>query len=227
MRSCAPTTTTRVRTGRATGPSDLKRGQPLRWPRCLPITSWILADGMAETVAKHMPSAKEIAANSWLPDAELRVYSEEFARTGFQGGLNWYRSGSIGAAEQQLFAGRTIDQPSIFISGASDWGSYQSPGALERMQDTACTDMRGVHTWLTVRWALGAAGAARANRSFVDRLPRRVVAWFHSRERRNFQLPTTTSNDCRAAALRSLIRPTNRYSRTATKRRQDLGWREL
>ena len=104
-----------------------------------------LADGMAETVAKHIPSREEIAANSWLPDAELRVYSEEFARTGFQGGLNWYRSGDIGAAEQQLFAGRTIDQPSIFISGASDWGSYQSPGALERMQNTACTDMRGVH----------------------------------------------------------------------------------
>jgi pimeloyl-ACP methyl ester carboxylesterase len=47
--------------------------------------------------------------------------------------------------EQQLFAGRTIDQPSIFISGASDWGSYQSPGALERMQNRACTDMRSVH----------------------------------------------------------------------------------
>ena len=104
-----------------------------------------LAEGMAETVAKHMPSREEIAANRWLPDAELRVYSDEFARTGFHGGLNWYRSGDIGAAEQQLFAGRTIDQPSIFISGASDWGSYQSPGALERMQNTACTDMRGVH----------------------------------------------------------------------------------
>ena len=85
------------------------------------------------------------AANGWLPDDELRVYSEEFGRTGFQGGLNWYRSGGIGAPEQELFAGRTIDQPSIFISGASDWGSYQSPGALERMQGSACTDMRGVH----------------------------------------------------------------------------------
>jgi pimeloyl-ACP methyl ester carboxylesterase len=104
-----------------------------------------LEDGMAETVTKHMPSPNEIAANTWLPDEELRVYSEEFARTGFQGGLNWYRSGSIGAAEQQLFARRTIDQPSIFISGASDWGSYQSPGALERMQNKACTDMRSVH----------------------------------------------------------------------------------
>ena len=104
-----------------------------------------LADGMAETVAKHMPSAAEIAANTWLPDSELRVYAEEYGRTGFQGGLNHYRSGGIGAPEQQLFAGRTIDQPSIFIAGTSDWGSYQSPGALERMQNSACTDMRAVH----------------------------------------------------------------------------------
>ena len=31
------------------------------------------------------------AANQWLPDAELRVYSGEFGRTGFQGALQWYR----------------------------------------------------------------------------------------------------------------------------------------
>jgi len=104
-----------------------------------------LADGMAETVAKNMPSATQIAANTWLPDNELQVYVEEYGRTGFQGGLNHYRSGGIGAPEQQLFAGRTIDQPSLFIAGASDWGSYQNPGALERMQNAACTDMRAVH----------------------------------------------------------------------------------
>jgi pimeloyl-ACP methyl ester carboxylesterase len=104
-----------------------------------------LADGMAETVAKNMPDAAQIAANTWLPDNELQVYVEEYGRTGFQGGLNHYRSGGIGAPEQQLFAGRTIDQPSLFIAGASDWGSYQSPGALERMQNEACTDMRAVH----------------------------------------------------------------------------------
>ena len=104
-----------------------------------------LADGMADTVAKNMPTAAQIAANTWLPDNELQVYVEEYGRTGFQGGLNHYRSGGLGAQEQQLFAGRTIDQPSLFIAGASDWGSYQSPGALERMQNEACTDMRAVH----------------------------------------------------------------------------------
>lgn len=103
------------------------------------------ADGMAETVAKHMPSADAVAANAWLPDEELALYAAEYERTGFQGGLNHYRSGAIGLEEQQLFAGRTIDQPSTFISGVSDWGVYQSPGALERMRDEVCTDFRGVH----------------------------------------------------------------------------------
>ncbi|MEW6323743.1 MAG: alpha/beta hydrolase, partial [Acidobacteriota bacterium] len=102
---------------------------------------------MAETVAPEMPTPEEIAACRWLPDDELRVYSEEFGRTGFQGGLQSYRVGSSGrfAAETQTFAGRTIDQPSLFISGKSDWGVYQNPGAVERMQQTACTRMMGVH----------------------------------------------------------------------------------
>src|SRR5258708_2217276 len=48
--------------------------------------------GMAETVAPHMPSEAAIAACRWLPDPELAVYAGEFARTGFQGGLQWYRA---------------------------------------------------------------------------------------------------------------------------------------
>ena len=106
-----------------------------------------LDKGMAETVAAEMPSATEIAACDWLPDDELRVYSGEYSRTGFQGGLQAYRSGTSGRSrtETLTFAGRTIDIPSMFISGKSDWGVYQSPGALERMQTSACTDMRGVH----------------------------------------------------------------------------------
>ncbi|HTZ34392.1 MAG TPA: alpha/beta hydrolase [Stellaceae bacterium] len=106
-----------------------------------------LADTMPEAVAKEMPSAAEIAACGWLPDSELAVYAAEYRRNGFQGGLNWYRSRTGGAfeAELQLFSGRTIDVPSIFISGKSDWGVYQNPGAVEKMNGTACTRMTGVH----------------------------------------------------------------------------------
>ncbi len=96
--------------------------------------------GMAETVAEVMPGPEAIAANVWLPDADLAVYTGEFSRTGFQGGLNWYRARGLGLAEMALMSGRTLDQPSLFLSGASDWGTYQSPGALERMREV-CTNL--------------------------------------------------------------------------------------
>ena len=40
---------------------------------------------------------------------------------------------------------RTIDVPSCFIAGKSDWGPYQRPGNLERMQNQVCTQMQGCH----------------------------------------------------------------------------------
>ena len=106
-----------------------------------------LAESMPETVAHEMPSAAWIAACAWLTQAELAVYAAEYARTGFQGGLEWYRArtGGLFDAEQQVFAGRTIDVPFLFVSGASDWGVRQTPGALEAMTQRACTDVRGVH----------------------------------------------------------------------------------
>jgi pimeloyl-ACP methyl ester carboxylesterase len=106
-----------------------------------------LAKNMAETVAEEMPSAAAIAANTWLPDRELAFYSAEYARTGFQGGLQWYRCGTSGTfiAELQTYSGRTIDVPSCFISGKQDWGTYQRPGVFETMQTSACTRMIGVH----------------------------------------------------------------------------------
>jgi pimeloyl-ACP methyl ester carboxylesterase len=135
--------------------ADWKQNQPFR------LAAWSAAElaklptyyvmdldkGMAETVAAEMPSASEIAACQWLADDELRVYGTEYARTGFQGGLQWYRCRTVGTpnADLELFSGRTIDVPSCFIAGASDWGVYQKPGDLEQMQAGACTQMRGCH----------------------------------------------------------------------------------
>ena len=105
------------------------------------------ASTMAETAATFMPTAAETAACSWLTDDELEFYAAEYNRTGFQGGLNWYR-GRLDAALTaglRLFSGRIIDVPSIFISGEKDWGVYQSPGAVEAMQERVCPRMSGVH----------------------------------------------------------------------------------
>ena len=102
-----------------------------------------LAKGMAETVAPEMPSASEIAACQWLPDEQLSVYSAEYGRNGFQGGLQWYRcmTNAKFIAELQTFSDRTIDVPSCFIAGKSDWGIYQKPGDIEKMQSVVCTNM--------------------------------------------------------------------------------------
>src|SRR5215471_10629589 len=105
--------------------------------------------GMAETVAAEMPSAAEIAACKWLTDAEIDVYVTEYSRTGFTGALQGYRvrrgSDPKSIAEMHTFSGRTIDVPSIFIAGKSDWGVYQTPGAVESMRSNACTRMVGFH----------------------------------------------------------------------------------
>jgi pimeloyl-ACP methyl ester carboxylesterase len=105
------------------------------------------AKNMAETVAEEMPSAGQIAANKWLPHHELAFYGAEYERTGFQGGLQWYRCGTSGAftAELETWSGRSIDVPSCFISGKQDWGTYQRPGVFETMQASACRRMLGCH----------------------------------------------------------------------------------
>ncbi len=89
-------------------------------------------EDMAETVAHHHPEAS--AVRPWLRDA-IPTFANEYSRTGFQGGLNWYRArtGAIDRNELGLFAGRGIEIPTLFLSGAKDWGIHQSPGALARM----------------------------------------------------------------------------------------------
>jgi pimeloyl-ACP methyl ester carboxylesterase len=106
-----------------------------------------LARTMPETVAAEMPTAEAIAANRWLPDSELAFYSNEYQRTGFQGGLQWYRCGTSGTftSELETFSGRSIDVPSCFISGKQDWGTYQRPGVFEAMQSRTCSRMLGCH----------------------------------------------------------------------------------
>ena len=106
-----------------------------------------LQPGMAETVAPEMPTPAQVAQCTWLTDEQLAVYSTEYARTGFQGALNWYRCGIDDAmtAELKVFSGRTIDVPAMFVAGKSDWGIFQKPGALEAMQSRVCTQFKGTH----------------------------------------------------------------------------------
>ncbi len=101
---------------------------------------------MAQTVAPFHPSAAEVLACTWLTEPELAVYTAEYDRTGFQGALQTYRvySDPDLNAELRLFSGRTIDVPSLFIGGKSDWGPYAAPGAIDLMTTKAVTRMAGI-----------------------------------------------------------------------------------
>jgi pimeloyl-ACP methyl ester carboxylesterase len=73
----------------------------------------------------------------WLPAADLDVYVQEFQRTGFQGMLNWYRvlMDLELMGELQLWAGKRVEVPAMFVGGDRDWDIYQVPGALEGLSE--------------------------------------------------------------------------------------------
>jgi pimeloyl-ACP methyl ester carboxylesterase len=57
---------------------------------------------------------------AWLTDADLDHMSAEFSRSGFRGGLNWYRNLDRNWELTAPWAGALIRQPALFIAGSAD-----------------------------------------------------------------------------------------------------------
>ncbi len=57
---------------------------------------------------------------TWLTEDDLRVYVEAFERTGFTGGLNYYRNIDRNWEQSAELAERRIEQPALFITGSRD-----------------------------------------------------------------------------------------------------------
>ena len=103
-----------------------------------------LAKTMPEAVAPYAPSSEEIAANKWLPDDELATYVAQYTASGFQGALNSYRcvTDPRWLQDLQFSPDKQIEIPAMFIAGAQDWGTYQTPGVAEKMRTKACRSMK-------------------------------------------------------------------------------------
>jgi pimeloyl-ACP methyl ester carboxylesterase len=110
----------------------------------MPLQS-TMRESIRLSMAHEDPDTVSLQSARWLPDSDLAVYVSEYKRTGFQGGLNWYRVATDPRRmrDVEVFAGRKIDVPSLFIAGKRDWGTYQEPGVIERMGEK-CTKFRGV-----------------------------------------------------------------------------------
>ena len=71
--------------------------------------------------------ADPAALPSWLTEADLEYYAARFAKSGFRGGLNWYRNLHRNWELMAPFAGTRITVPAMFIYGERD-GVMKLPG---------------------------------------------------------------------------------------------------
>src|SRR5262249_38151471 len=56
----------------------------------------------------------------WISESEADVYIEQFSRSGYRGGLNWYRNISRNQELLAAFDGLTIAVPALYIAGDRD-----------------------------------------------------------------------------------------------------------
>jgi len=74
----------------------------------------------------------------WLTEADIDYYTSEYQRTGFRGGLNWYRNLDRTWELMAAYSGAKIMQPALFLWGDRD-PILAIPGVktrIERMQES-------------------------------------------------------------------------------------------
>ena len=57
---------------------------------------------------------------AWLGEADLDVYARQFERSGFRGGLNWYRNLDRNWELLAPYAGATVQVPALYVAGDRD-----------------------------------------------------------------------------------------------------------
>lgn len=102
--------------------------------------------GMRETVSQSMTgeecSRMREKSARWLPDSDMDVYVDEYGRTGFQGGLNYYRVSTQTrlTRDVDILAAKKLEVPCLFLAGEKDWNVCQTPNWIQRTRD-ACASL--------------------------------------------------------------------------------------
>jgi pimeloyl-ACP methyl ester carboxylesterase len=111
-------------------------------------------DGPSRIVAGILAPGTGILANTveperlpdWLDGNDLAYVTAEFKRTGFRGGLNWYRNIKRSGELLAPWRGCVIRQPSLFIAGERD-DVLRFPGMEARIKQLSgvLPGIRGCH----------------------------------------------------------------------------------
>jgi pimeloyl-ACP methyl ester carboxylesterase len=140
------------------GPADRELGADPR--RFLRTMLWsISGDGLPDAFAPLLPRegtgfldqlSEPPSLPSWLTEEDLDVYAEAFERTGFTGGLNYYRNFDRNWERSAGLEHATIDAPTLFIAGTKDPVlAFVSPDGMERWVPDLRTHMvEGAGHWV-------------------------------------------------------------------------------
>ena len=99
-----------------------------------PDKRWRFLFGKSETLLDIGTMPETLPA--WLTEADLDFYAEEFRRTGFRGGLNWYRNIDRIWELTPFLSGAKIRQPSLFIAGEFDGVITMYRRAFDSLEET-------------------------------------------------------------------------------------------
>jgi pimeloyl-ACP methyl ester carboxylesterase len=99
-----------------------------------PEKRWRFLFDKSETFLDTSPVPETLPA--WLTEADVDFYTEEFKRTGFRGGLNWYRNIDTNWKLAPFLGGAKIRQPSLFVAGEFDAVITMYRKDLDRLEET-------------------------------------------------------------------------------------------
>jgi pimeloyl-ACP methyl ester carboxylesterase len=72
----------------------------------------------------------------WLTEADISYLVETYKRSGYRGGLNWYRNIDRNWELSAAWEGKKIQQPALFIAGSEDQVIKFAAKALEQLPQT-------------------------------------------------------------------------------------------
>jgi pimeloyl-ACP methyl ester carboxylesterase len=88
----------------------------------------ILGRGVSDPAAMFVTEGKGFLGNinpvltlpDWLSEADIATFADAYQKSGFRGGLNWYRNLDRNWDLTAPWQGAQIHQPSLFIAGSRD-----------------------------------------------------------------------------------------------------------
>lgn len=95
---------------------------------------WRFLFGKSEKLLDSVALPESLPA--WLTEQDIDFFTREFERTGFRGGLNWYRSMDRWWELTPLLSGAKLCQPALFVAGEVDAVITMYREAFDAMEET-------------------------------------------------------------------------------------------